>query len=112
MNAYLDSDGLRRQSITVVRLTVVTTLGLIATVATGFLGMNIFDEADNPIWLKALILLGVISPSVLLVIYAVTKSKALSDFLEALSDERLSWREKFAILFKVLRKPRHRPEHL
>ncbi|MBK8183870.1 MAG: hypothetical protein IPK63_13725 [Candidatus Competibacteraceae bacterium] len=112
MNAYLDSDGLRRQANTVVRLTVVTTLGLIATVATGFLGMNIFDEADNPIWLKALILLGVISPSVLLVIYAVTKSKALSDFLEALSDERLSWREKFAILFKVLRKPRHRPEHL
>jgi len=103
MNNYLDSDGLRRQANTVVRLTVVTTLGLIATVATGFLGMNIFDETDNPIWLKGLILIGVLTPSVLLVIYAVTKSKSLSDFLEALSDERLSWREKFAVLFRVLR---------
>ena len=104
MNQYLDSDGLRRQANTVVRLTVVTTLGLIATVATGFLGMNIFDEADNPIWLKLLILAGVITPSVLLVIYAVTKSKALSDFLEALSDERLGWRDKLGVLFRVFRK--------
>ncbi|HRD65136.1 MAG TPA: hypothetical protein PKY50_03190 [Candidatus Competibacter sp.] len=105
MNQYLDSDGLRRQANTVVRLTVVTTLGLIATVATGFLGMNIFDEASAPVWLKVLILAGVLVPSTLLVIYAVTKSKALSDFLEALSDERLSWRDKFGVLFKVLRKP-------
>jgi hypothetical protein len=105
MNQYLDSDGLRRQANTVVRLTVVTTLGLIATVATGFLGMNIFDEADNPLWFKGLILGSVLIPSILLVIYAVTKSKALSDFLEALSDERLGWRDKFGILFRVLRKP-------
>jgi uncharacterized protein YacL len=89
----------------VVRLTVVTTLGLIATVSTGFLGMNIFDETDNPVWLKLLILVGVLIPSVLLVIYAVTKSKALSDFLEALSDERLGWRDKFGVLFRVLRGP-------
>lgn len=106
MNQYLDSDGLRRQANTVVRLTVVTTLGLIATVATGFLGMNIFDEADNPLWVKALIFFGVLTPSVLLVIYAVTKSKALSDFLEALSDERLRWREKWGVLFRVFYRPR------
>ncbi|HRC68290.1 MAG TPA: CorA family divalent cation transporter [Candidatus Competibacter denitrificans] len=112
MNAYLDSDGLRRQANTVIRLTVVTTLGLIATVATGFLGMNIFDEAGNPIWLKGLIFVGVLAPSILLVIYAVTKSKSLSDFLEALSDERLGWREKFAVLFRVLRKPRQRIERI
>jgi Mg2+ and Co2+ transporter CorA len=48
MNQYLDSDSQRRQANTVVRLTVVTTLGLIATVSTGFLGMNLFDETDNP----------------------------------------------------------------
>jgi hypothetical protein len=106
MNQYLDSDGLRRQANTVVRLTVVTTLGLIATVATGFLGMNIFDETNDPAWLKLLILAGVLVPSVLLVIYAVTKSKALSDFLEALSDERLGWRDKFGVLFRVLRRSR------
>ncbi|MBK8963705.1 MAG: hypothetical protein IPM75_11655 [Candidatus Competibacteraceae bacterium] len=106
MNQYLDSDGLRRQANTVVRLTVVTTLGLIATVATGFLGMNIFDEADNPIWGKMLIFFGVLVPSILLVIYAVTKSKALSDFLEALSDDRLRWRDKWAVLFRVFYQPR------
>ncbi|HRC73283.1 MAG TPA: hypothetical protein PK880_12240 [Candidatus Competibacter sp.] len=106
MNQYLDSDGLRRQANTVVRLTVVTTLGLIATVATGFLGMNIFDEADNPIWGKILIFFGVLAPSVLLVIYAVTKSKALSDFLEALSDDRLRWRDKWGVLFRVFYRPR------
>lgn len=105
MNQYLDSDGLRRQANTVVRLTVVTTLGLIATVATGFLGMNIFDEAGQPFWVKLVILFGVLTPSVLLVIYAVTKSKGLSDFLEALSDERLSWREKFGVLFRVFQRP-------
>lgn len=106
MNQYLDSDGLRRQANTVVRLTVVTTLGLIATVATGFLGMNIFDETDNPLWMKALIFFGVLTPSVLLVIYAVTQSKALSDFLEALSDDRLRWRDKWGVLFRVFYRPR------
>ncbi len=50
MNDYLDSDSLRRQANTVVRLTVVTALGLIGTVATGILGMNLFAYADQP-WL-------------------------------------------------------------
>ena len=49
MTHYLDSDQLRRQADTVVRLTVVTTFGLIGTVATGFLGMNLIAEADNPL---------------------------------------------------------------
>ena len=48
MNEYLDSDSLRRQANTVLRLTVVTTFGLIGTVATGFLGMNFFADADKP----------------------------------------------------------------
>ena len=41
MSDYLDSDALRRQANTVVRLTVVTIFGLIGTVVTGFLGMNL-----------------------------------------------------------------------
>jgi hypothetical protein len=41
MSLYLDSDSQRRQSNTVVRLTVITILGLIATVTTGYFGMNI-----------------------------------------------------------------------
>jgi hypothetical protein len=41
MNTYLDADSLRRQANTVVRLTVVTIFGLIGTITTGFLGMNL-----------------------------------------------------------------------
>ena len=104
MNQYLDSDGLRRQANTVVRLTVVTTLGLIATVLTGFLGMNIFDYASESFWIKLLIVMGVLTPTILLVFYGVAKSKVLSDFLEALSDERLALRDKLGVLFKVWRK--------
>jgi len=101
MEHYLDSDGLRRQANTVVRLTVVTTLGLIATVLTGFLGMNIFDHANEPAWVKLSIVVGVLIPAILLVFYGVAKSKVLSDFLEALADERLTWRDKLGVLFKV-----------
>ena len=39
------ADSLRRQANTVVRLTVVTILGLIGTITTGFLGMNLLAEA-------------------------------------------------------------------
>ena len=41
MNEYLDTDSVRRQANTILRLTVVTIFGLIGTVATGFLGMNL-----------------------------------------------------------------------
>jgi len=50
MNSYLDADSLRRQANTVVRLTVVTIFGLIGTVTTGFLGMNLLAEAEAPMW--------------------------------------------------------------
>lgn len=105
MNQYLDSDSQRRQANTVVRLTVVTTLGLIATVSTGFLGMNLFDETGNPPAIKALIFLAVLVPSILLVNYAVAHSKVLSDFLEALADRELSWWQRTQVLLRIWRKP-------
>jgi hypothetical protein len=49
MSEYLEGDTLRRQANTVVRLTVVTTFGLIGTVVTGFLGMNLLAYADKPL---------------------------------------------------------------
>jgi hypothetical protein len=84
----------------------VTTLGLIATVSTGFLGMNIFDETDNPGWVKLLIFCAVFIPSTLLVNYAVAHSKVLSDFLEALADRRLTWWDRLKILFRIWWNPR------
>ena len=105
MNHFLDSDSQRRQANTVMRLTVVTTLGLVATVATGFLGMNLFDEADNPPWVKLLIFFIVLIPSSLLVNYAVANSKVLSDFMEALADKKLTWWDRFQILLRIWREP-------
>ena len=52
MVQYLDSDVLRRQSGTIHRLTAVTIAGLIGTIATGFLGMNLIAEADAPMPIK------------------------------------------------------------
>ncbi len=90
MNGYLDADSLRRQANTVVRLTVVTIFGLIGTVTTGFLGMNLLAEADAP-WPRKLALFAVVFvPVIALTIFTMVKSKRLSDFLDAVSDERLS----------------------
>ena len=80
MNEYLDSDSLRRQANTVLRLTVVTTFGLIGTVATGFLGMNLFAHADKPPGVKLLYLLLVLVPTIGLTVYTVARSKALVRF--------------------------------
>ena len=105
MSAYLDSDSQRRQSGTVLRLTVVTIFGLIATVVTGYFGMNLFSFPDVPESRK-LLQFGVVTVFALgLVLFAVARSKRLSDFLEAMSDERLPLRAKWASLSRVFRKP-------
>jgi len=101
MTQYLDSDQLRRQADTVVRLTVVTTLGLIGTVSTGFLGMNLIAEAGQPLGTKLAYFALVFLPTLVLTLYTVVKSKRLAEFLEALSDERLQRRDKLNILLNV-----------
>jgi len=103
MDEYLDSDSLRRQANTVVRLTVVTIFGLIGTVTTGFLGMNLIAAADEPIGEKLLYTGLVLIATLWLTTYTIIKSKRLSDFLDALSDERLPVREKVGALFDVVR---------
>ncbi len=104
MNHYLDTDSLRRQANMVVKLTVVTIFGLIGTVATGFLGMNLIAEADSPLGLRLLYLIVIVAGAAALTMYTLIKSKRLSDFLDAVSDERLSARAKFAAFLDVWRK--------
>jgi hypothetical protein len=104
MNAYLDTDSLRRQANMVVKLTVVTIFGLIGTVATGFLGMNLIAEADSPLGLRLLYLIVIVAGAAALTMYTLIKSKRLSDFLDAVSDERLSARAKLAAFLDVWRK--------
>jgi hypothetical protein len=103
MNSYLDADSLRRQANTVVRLTVVTLFGLIGTVTTGFLGMNLLAEADSPLS-KKLIIFGVVGVlTTWLTFYTMIKSRRLSDFIDALSDDKQTWRGKLAALGRVWR---------
>jgi len=103
MSAYLETDTLRRQANTVVRLTVVTAFGLVGTVATGFLGMNLYSLSDLATWQKIAVFVVVFIPVTLLTLYTIVKSKRLSDFLEALSDERLPVRAKIGSFLDVWR---------
>lgn len=102
MSNYLDSDSQRRQSNTVVRLTVITILGLIATVTTGYFGMNIIPFGEGSI--QERLLHGVVATGVFigLVLFAVSRSKRLSDFLEAMSDEKLGFGGKLKALWGAL----------
>ncbi len=104
MNAYLETDSVRRQANTVVRLTVVTVFGLIGTVGTGFLGMNLLAEADSPLPRRVLYFVVVLAAAAALTLYTVVKSKRMSDFLDTLSDEGLSARAKFAALLDIWRR--------
>jgi Mg2+ and Co2+ transporter CorA len=104
MSHYLDSDSQRRQSNTVVRLTVITILGLIATVTTGYFGMNIIAFGEGSLTERALHGLIASVVFIALVLFAVARSKRLSDFLEALSDERLTLGGKFRALWGVMHK--------
>lgn len=101
MSQYLDGDAQRRQNASMVRLTVVTTFGLIGTVTTGFLGMNLLDWAEQPLVLKALAFAVILVPSTVLTFYTVRKSARLSEFLDALSDERLGFGHTLAALRRV-----------
>jgi hypothetical protein len=98
MNEYLDTDSVRRQAQTILRLTVVTIFGLIGTVATGFLGMNLLAEAEAPLLWRVLLFVLILVLTTAITLYTVAKSKRLADFLDALSDQRASWREKWRVL--------------
>ena len=104
MMDYLDSDGLRRQANTVVRLTVVTFFGLIGTVATGFLGMNLIDLTHVSLLEKLGYLMAVLVPAALLTFYTAAKSQRLAEFLEAMSDERRGARIKWRAFMRVWQK--------
>ena len=101
MGNFLDADAMRRQNDTVVRLTVVTTLGLIGSVSTSFLGMNLLAWADEPVGWRIAVFTLVLAVTAGLTLYTVNRSRHLSEFLDALSDERLSWQGKLTVLRKV-----------
>jgi hypothetical protein len=101
MGNFLDVEAMRRQNETVVRLTVVTTFGLIGTVGTGFLGMNLLAWAEHPIELRIFAFALVLAVTSALTLYTVVKSRRLSQLLDALSDEQVGWRGKLKALRNV-----------
>jgi len=105
MGQYLEGDASRRQNDVVVRLTVVTLFGLVGTIATGFLGMNIIDEASQPLSTKILDFVWVMIPSLILTVVTLAKSAQLSRVVDMLATEQLSSRDK---LRKLVRMPRSR----
>ncbi|MEY4578033.1 MAG: hypothetical protein RL701_2736 [Pseudomonadota bacterium] len=109
MGEYLDGDASRRQSDIVLRLTVVTILGSIGTIATGFLGMNLIDESAQPLHMKILYFLAVMVPSVLLTFFIVMKSGPLAKWFDQMASERMSARSKIKRLLRGPQMPRFRP---
>lgn len=88
MVQYLDSDVLRRQSGTIHRLTAVTIVGLVGTIATGFLGMNLIDETGAPLALK-LAYFGIVGVAVTaLTVAVIAFSRPITALLDRLSGER------------------------
>ena len=97
---YLDSDSARRQANTILRLTVVTIVGLVGTVASGLLGMNIFSEADRPVGERVAVFAIAVLITLVLTVWSVVNSKRLANVLDSLSDTRVPWRKKFGAVYR------------
>jgi hypothetical protein len=105
MNDYLDSDSARRQANTILRLTVVTIIGLIGTIASGILGMNIFSEADKPLTERVTVVLITLALTVLTTVWSVVNSKRLANVLDSLSDTRVRGKTKLASIRRSWSEP-------
>lgn len=101
MAEYLEGEEIKRQADTVVRLTVVTILGLIGTMTSGLLGMNLIDLTQVSLPEKLGYFALVFVPVSVLTFYTVIKSRRLSLFLDALSNEGSSLKYKGAKLLSV-----------
>lgn len=93
MSTYLDSDMLRRQSTTIVRLTVVTMMSIIGTVTTGFLGMNLLAWADESFPTRIGAFMVVLLATTWLTYLVLRRSQPIARFLESVADTRKSWRD-------------------
>ncbi|MFA6014427.1 MAG: hypothetical protein WC742_05120 [Gallionellaceae bacterium] len=98
MSQYLDSNAQRQQSTTIVRLTVVTVFSMIGAVTTGLLGTNLIAEADSPVVTRLAYFFIAMLMTTLFMLFAILKSKQLSDVMDVLSDDQKSLRTRFSSL--------------
>jgi hypothetical protein len=101
MGNFLEVEAMRRQNETVVRLTVVTILGLIGTITTGFLGMNLIDWADQPAEWRVTAFVLVLLPAIALTLLTVIKSRKLSEWMDAMADDTVGGWAKFKAFLRV-----------
>jgi len=66
--------------------------------------MNLIAAADAPLASRTVFFLVVLALTVALTVYTIVKSKRLSDFLDAVSDERLPAGAKLRAFVEVWRK--------
>jgi Mg2+ and Co2+ transporter CorA len=102
MSEFLEADDMRRQAETVTRLTVVTTLSIIGTVATSFLGMNLIAAAEEPLWVKIAYFVVVFAVFAVIVFFTVSKSTAFAESFEIIANERASSEAKLVALMRAL----------
>jgi cell division protein FtsW (lipid II flippase) len=77
---------------------------VVTTLVTGFFGMSLLALAEQPLPYRiALFALGVVTFTGM-TLFAVVKSKRVTDLLEALSDESLAKKDRKRALRDVLRK--------
>jgi hypothetical protein len=98
MSQYLDSNAQRQQSATIVRLTVVTVFSMVGAVTTGLLGTNLIAEADAPVVERLTYFFVALLLTALFMLFAILKSKQLSDVMDVLSDDQKSLRTRFSSL--------------
>src|SRR4030095_6599913 len=84
-----------RQANTILRLTVVTIFAMIATIGTGFLGMNLIAAADQPFLWRVVFFVIVLAVTGGITGFTIVRSKRLADLLDVLSDERVGGRRKW-----------------
>ena len=60
--------------------------------------MNVIAEADKPLWWRVTLFVFTLGATALVTVFTIARSKRLADFLDALSDDRLGWREKWLVL--------------
>lgn len=101
MSQYLDSNTQRQQSTTVVRLTVVTVFSMIGTVATGILGMNLIAEAEAPVSVRVFYFVVTTLITALFMLFAILKSRQLSDVMDVLADDQKTLFARLAALSRA-----------
>jgi len=84
---YLDSNSIRKQNASMHRLTVVTTVGLIGTIVTGFLGMNLLAYAEESLSYRIEYFLAVLAAVTVFVTLTIVYSKPLTRLFDRLSGE-------------------------